>query len=117
MIIGLDIDDTITRHPEFFSFLSQALVEAGHRVIIITFRESREETAAELAAWGIAYNDLVTVDFDACVKHGAEEWKGVVCREHGVEILFEDDPDVLRHVDDSVLCMMPVDNDSDDPDE
>ena len=30
--IALDIDETITAHPGFFAFISQALVQAGHRV-------------------------------------------------------------------------------------
>ena len=37
MVIGIDIDDTITRNPQFFAILSSAFVKAGHRVIIITF--------------------------------------------------------------------------------
>jgi hypothetical protein len=28
MVVGLDIDDTITRHPRFFAFLTRALVAA-----------------------------------------------------------------------------------------
>ena len=39
MVIGLDIDGTITRHPEFFAFISQALVQGGHRLVVITFRK------------------------------------------------------------------------------
>lgn len=48
MIIAFDIDDTITRHPPFFAVLSRALVEAGHQVLIITFRDDPTVTAEDL---------------------------------------------------------------------
>jgi hypothetical protein len=107
MVIGIDIDDTITRHPGFFAFLTEALIAAGHRVVIITFREDRERTAAALEAWGVQWTELVTSDLSSQLEHGVDEWKGVMCREHGVEVLFEDDPDVLMHVDPAITrCMV-----------
>ncbi len=108
MITAFDIDDTITRHPEFFSLLTRALRDAGHTVLIITFREGREDTEADLRAWNIAYDTLITSSLEACLEHGVDEWKAAVCKQHGVEIFFEDDPNVLTHFDDSVLCLMPV---------
>jgi len=108
MIAAFDIDDTITRHPEFFSLLTNALQNAGHKVLIITFREGRKDTEDDLRAWGIAYDTLITSTLDACIEHGVDEWKAAVCKEHGVDIFFEDDENVLKHVDKSVLCMMPV---------
>ncbi len=102
MVIGIDIDDTITRHPRFFAFLSQALVAAGHRVAIITFREDPVATSATLEAWGVRWTELVTSDLGSQLEHGVDEWKGAMCREHGVEVLFEDDPEVLRHVDPAI---------------
>ncbi len=36
MRIGLDIDDAITRDPEFFAPISGLLTDAGHDVFIIT---------------------------------------------------------------------------------
>jgi hypothetical protein len=109
MVIAFDIDDTITRHPEFFSFLSTALLAANHRVVIITFREDPFTAAADLLRWGVVYSELVTSSLDECLAHGVDEWKAAVCREHGVELFFEDDPNVLRHVDAQTVCLMPVD--------
>lgn len=109
MIIGLDIDNTITRHPEFFASMTRRLTADGHRIVIITFREDREHTVQALSEWGICYDVLVTSTVQAHLDHGVDEWKGVVCRQQGVEIFFEDDPTVLRHVDPSVVCFMPVD--------
>lgn len=63
MVIGLDIDGTITRHPNFFAFISQALVQGGHQVVVITFREDRKSAADDLAVWGVAYSELITWSF------------------------------------------------------
>ncbi|MEC9374419.1 MAG: HAD family hydrolase [Planctomycetota bacterium] len=109
MVIGFDIDDTITRHPAFFAFLSRALRGAGHRVVVITYREDRARAAADLEGWGFVWDELVCSTVDLCLSCGVHEWKAVVCREKGVEVFFEDEPAVLRHVDDSVVCLMPVD--------
>ena len=111
MVVGMDIDDTITRHPPFFSFLARALLAAGHEVIIITFREDPEATKALLEEWNINYTRLITSSIEACFEHGVNEWKAAVCRENRVEIFFEDDPEVIRHVDESTVCLMPVNHD------
>ena len=107
MVVGLDIDDTITLHPEFFAIISRALVAAGHRVVVITFRDDRVTTEADLRAWGIVYSELVLGTANEVLSAGVDEWKGAVCRRHGVEVFFEDDLDVLRHVDPSVACFAP----------
>jgi len=78
-------------------------------VIIITYRENRQATMDDLRAWDIAYDDLITSSLDLCLEHGVDEWKAAMCRAHQVELFFEDDPDVLRHVDESVLCLLPID--------
>lgn len=114
MVIAFDIDDTITRHPAFFSFISQALVQAGHRVLIITFRDesSRSDTESELAEWGIAYDQLICWSMSSCDLADVDRWKAMVCREHGVELFFEDDVAVLAHVDDATVCLQPFCTDS-----
>jgi hypothetical protein len=108
MVIAFDIDGTITRNPPFFAFLTQALVDAGHRVLIITFRESRPATEADLASWGIVYDQLITSSLDLCMQHGVDGWKAAECRKAQVEIFFEDDPDVLARIDPSTLCLQPT---------
>lgn len=109
MIIALDIEDTITRRPEFFATITKALRNDGHRIIIITFRLDRAATTDDLERWAIHYDELVTCSLDEHLEHDLEAWKGRVCRERGVDIFFEDNPAVLRHVDPSVACFMPVD--------
>ena len=116
MTIAFDIDDTITRHPTFFALISQALVQAGHRVLIITFRDevSRDSTEADLTGWGIAYDELICWSMEHCDLAEVDTWKASVCREHGVEVFFEDDGKVLAHVDEETVCMQPFNPDADD---
>jgi hypothetical protein len=114
MVIAFDIDQTITRHPGFFACISRALVRDGHEVVIITFREDRASTEADLREWGIEYTRLVTSELGSVLRHGVERWKGAVCREHGVEVFFEDDAEVLRHVDQGVFTLLAVDHEQHD---
>lgn len=107
MVIALDIDGTIDRHPEFFAHLSQSLSSAGHRVVVITFREDERETAAALEAWGVRFHELIVNDLDEQLTVGVLEWKGVVCRRLGVDVFFEDDLEVLAHVPDDIVCFSP----------
>jgi hypothetical protein len=109
MIVALDVDGTITRNPPFFALLSGALKAAGHEVIILTFREDRDALAADLAEWGIAYGRLITATTTDLLAGGPDEWKARVCRELGVDVFFEDVPEVLERLDDSVLAFLPVD--------
>tara|TARA_B110000037_G_C16857105_1_gene398382 strand:+ start:85 stop:462 length:378 start_codon:yes stop_codon:yes gene_type:complete len=108
MRIALDIDDTITRCPEFFSFISKALIDAGHKVIIITFRYDRLETKRFLVELGIQYTTLVTSNLHTDYYDDVNTWKGEVCSRYKVDIFFEDMPAVLQHVDPSTLCFMPI---------
>jgi len=108
MKVALDIDDTITRHPAFFAFLSKALLDAGHEVVILTFREDRTSTAADLAGWGVVYTDLITSTLDAHLEHGVNEWKGAMCQQHGIDLFFEDSMEVLQHVPEPTVCFAPV---------
>lgn len=107
MTIAFDIDDTITRHTAFFALVSQALVAAGHRVVIITFREDRASTETALHEWGIAYDTLCCWWAANGDMAEANAWKAAQCRRYEVDVFFEDDPDVLAHVDESIVCFMP----------
>jgi hypothetical protein len=107
MIVAFDIDDTISRHPQFFSFLTQALKAAGHEVLIITFREDRPAAEADLCAWGIAWTKLITSTLEACLAVGVDEWKAAECRKARVDVFFEDDPNVLQHIDPITVCLQP----------
>lgn len=114
MVIGLDIDGTINRHPKFFAFLSQMLLAAGHEVIVITFREDRKSASDDLTAWGIHYSTLVTWSFQDNRDEDMYSWKGRICADRKVEILFDDDPQVLCQLGPKVLGLMVVDHESHD---
>lgn len=107
MIIALDIDDTISANPVFFSFLSRAAADAGHTILIITYRENREIATDDLNEWGITWHKLITATMDDLNTHGFNSWKAHICREHEVDVFFEDMIEVLEHVDDSVTkCLV-----------
>ncbi|MFN7145551.1 MAG: hypothetical protein ACK4YP_17380 [Myxococcota bacterium] len=108
MTLGLDIDDTITRHPGFFALLSRAFVEAGHRVVIVTMRTDRERAAADLDRLGIAWTVLHTVP-RALSAERYWRWKGEVCRAEGVDVFFDDSADVLEHMPDATVPFLALD--------
>ena len=105
MIVGFDIDGTITKHPVFFSFLTHALVEKGHTVLIITTRNERYITENDLEKWSIKYTELHVADYSE--NEDLDKWKACICQELGVEIFFEDDPDVIRLLDKNVISFVP----------
>jgi hypothetical protein len=109
LIVAIDIDDTITRHPEFFAFLTRSLVEAGHEVLIVTFRIDRENAELELREWGISYTELLTPSPDPESEEGTDKWKAQLCATRCVDVFFEESPEVLRLLGPTVLGLMPVD--------
>lgn len=111
MVIALDIDDTITRNPEFFACLSAGFAAMGHRVVVITFREKRDEVIADLRGWGIVHHEVICATTEAVLTAGVEQWKADVCRRIGVDVIFEDDAASLRHVDPSVTAFLTVHHD------
>lgn|GEM_PF-1056982 len=111
MRVALDIDDTITRHPEFFAFLSKALIDSGNEVYIISFRQGQEEVEADLAAYGISFTEVILPTNEDLEREGFYEWKAVTCRRLGIEIFFEDMPEVVNKLDPHVLALVPFDAD------
>ena len=84
------------------------LINDGHEVVIITFREDRQKTEADLKKWNVAYNKLITSSLDSSLEYGVNEWKAEMCRQEGVDIFFDDDPRVIKCVDPSTFCIMPI---------
>jgi hypothetical protein len=108
MTIAFDIDDTITCDTRFFAFLTQALVAAGHSVLVITFRQDRIGAENDLRSWNIEYTKLVTATVDDLQIHGVNLWKAHICRTQGVNVFFEDSAEVCQHVAEETLCLMPL---------
>jgi uncharacterized HAD superfamily protein len=95
--IALDIDGTISEHPEFFALLSAAFRRAGHRVIVLTYRDPARVAATreQLARWGVEFDELVIA--------GSLGGKGELCAAHGVDLFFDDQDECIVGVPESVL--------------
>ncbi len=105
MRIAIDIDGTITRSPEFFAFLSKALIDAGHQVIIVTYRLDRELTTEELAEYGVQFHELVIPEsFD----HEVAEWKIEAYQRVKPDVVFEDMLEVVNGLPPSIVSLVPL---------
>lgn len=100
MIIGIDLDNTITDLPEFFKVVAAALVASGHEVHIITYRDvgTEGDVRAQLAELGIAYT-AIHLPQESCTP---PEWKSKLAAQLGVELMIEDSPEVLASMPESV---------------
>ncbi len=92
MRIGLDLDGLLDERPDFFAFLTAALRAGGHFVAVLTYRdpESRARTEAQLAGWGIAFDEL------RFARSLAD--KGRLCRELGIDVYFDDQDECIQDV-------------------
>ena len=101
MKIGLDLDDTITAMPEFFSVLSKALTKAGHKIYVITYRNKtdRMDTVQELREFGIEYEKLFCSDWN---NEDMGPYKARIAREVGLDLMIDDSPEVLAELPDTV---------------
>ncbi len=105
MRIGLDIDGTITRAPEFFAFLSKVFMDAGHHVAVVTHRMDRKLTEEELAEYGVQFHELILPEnFD----HEIAEWKIEAFEKIKPDIVFEDMVDVVNGLPNSVVSFVPL---------
>src|ERR1043165_2517353 len=92
MRVGLDLDGLLDERPDFFALLTAALRAGGHFVAVLTYRDpgSRDRTEAQLAGWGIGYDEL----------HVARSLadKGRLCRELDIDVYFDDQDECLQDV-------------------
>ena len=110
MHICLDVDDTITYAPAFFSALCDRFAEA--QITIITFRKDREQTEQYLASVGVRYERLVVStdpDHGKTVDESLHEWKANFVNGLRPDIFFEDMPEVVALIDPAILVFMPCD--------
>ncbi|MDB2686175.1 hypothetical protein N9Y42_03105 [Mariniblastus sp.] len=110
MHIFLDIDDTITYQPEFFSKLTHSFANAS--VTIITFRSDFDSSTACLKEHAIRYDRLI-VSSDSEVGRKADEslhqWKANLVNKLKPDLFFEDMPEVVALVDDEIPVFQPCD--------
>lgn len=115
MRIAFDIDGTITCCPEFFSVVSKALIAAGHKVYVISYREDREFAEQDLAEYGVVFDELVLPSEQEWQRSGGEnwrqeigQWKAEACRRLGIDLLFDDMPEVVNAVGEKTVAFMAV---------
>ncbi len=105
MKLGLDIHGVIDASPEFFSELSNKLVEDGNEVHIITGASKTEEIIKRLAGWNIKYTHFYSI-VDWAERTGIEvNWtadgptmnefvwntaKSLYCAESGIDVHVDD---------------------------
>lgn len=90
MNIAFDYDDTISADPKLFTRIMQTFAEAGHKVYVVTYRES---AAFEDLRW-LAHLDAVTdVVFTGC------QAKDRYCKTMGIniDIWIDDNPVSITH--------------------
>ena len=92
MRIGLDLDGLLDERPDFFAFMTAALRGGGHFVAVLTYRDpdSKARTEAQLACWGVLYDEL----------HFARSLsdKGRLCRELAIDLYFDDQDECIQDV-------------------
>lgn len=93
MRIGIDLDETISALPEWFSTLTKAFLAAGSEIHVITFREPGTEdgVAAELAELGVVYTRLHVPTESV----NAPKWKSELATSLELDLMIEDSPEVL----------------------
>jgi hypothetical protein len=95
MRIGIDLDETITAHPEFFSKLSHLWDDD---VYIITLRDDKEEAIQDAEKHNIKFTDVILVD--SC------EDKARIIKEMDIKCYWDDMPEVLIHVENDVAVFL-----------
>ena len=109
MKLALDIDQTITGKPALFLFMAQAWGANGGTVHFISARMSsdRDRTVTELQRLGfgnILRDDGSNLhlypctytwpwpsqDYEDTVRGLHSEWKARVCRQHQIDVIYDD---------------------------
>ncbi len=111
MNIGIDIDATITKYPEFFMELGRIFRKSGHKVYIITgLGDSGLQRRMEKYTWFDDHSWYDTITTTA--KYNAEEkaligkvfdneeivgrYKQRICKELDIDVMFDDKAHVHR---------------------
>ncbi len=93
--IGLDLDGTIDEAPDFFGLLARYW---PGKVYIVTYRSDRAKAEADLARFGIRYDELILVSsFDA---------KAAILVEKEISVYFDDQPEMLKNVPPTINVML-----------
>ena len=98
MKIAIDLDNTITEFPEFFSIFSRAMRREGCRVHIVTNRPegTENEIVNELNEYRISYDEIqITAD------------KAAYIQDQQIDIFFDDTDEYFIDLPESVAVFKP----------
>lgn len=107
MIFGMDLDGNLDT-PEIAK-LCNILFDAGHTIYIVTGGHAdsgewtMEERVKKLNRLGVRYTEIIR-----CLKPTIDEIgieKGRVCKELGIELLFDDSQVYISHARRDVQCL------------
>ncbi len=106
MKIALDLHGVINTNPEFFSALSNLLVENGHEVHVLTGSHETVEIHEELKSYGLRYTHFLSIaDYNKSIGTNvwyddkgtpwmdAEAWdrtKGDYCSRNKIDLCIDD---------------------------
>jgi hypothetical protein len=93
--IAIDLDGCVDESPLFFQSLTHSW---PGKIIVISFRSDRGKAEAYLAQFKIRYDELILVS--------SFEAKAEVIREKGILVFFDDQPEVLKHIPESVNVLL-----------
>ena len=93
--LGIDLDGCVDEAPIFFQLLTNYW---PGKVFVLTYRSDRTKAIADLVQFNIKYDELILVDsFDA---------KAQMIKEIGIQIYFDDQPEMLKNVSPDVNVML-----------
>jgi len=87
MKLGIDLDGTALRYPDFFSKLTQLWDDD---IYILTFRTSMENCIDDCRKHNIKYKEIILANRD--------DSKAKEIERLGIEVFFDDMPEFSRHV-------------------
>jgi len=99
MHIALDIDQTITHAPAFFSALTHAFADAT--VTIVTVRDSTDGAEETLREHDVRYDRLILSDDPELGRTGDleyDEWKAQVITKLRPDVFFDDSPEIVHRI-------------------
>lgn len=113
MKFGIDIHGVADTKKKFFAIFTQRLIEAGHKVHIITGSQRTVQSENQLRDWGIRYTHFFSVAdkliAEGCVVHWKDKdnpffddvyWNDVkakYCEQQKIDIHFDDSEEYGKH--------------------
>lgn len=94
-VLGIDIDGCVDEATGFFRTLTQ--IWPG-RVCVVSFRSNREKAVADLARYGIRYDELFLVK--------SLDGKAEVIVRERISVFFDDQPECLRDIPETTHVLL-----------